>query len=96
MECCSDVHSHQDNHCLVDHNHPDQPYAFHNNFQEVVVDHPVVHLHNEAFVEALLEALEVALPYCYTSCVVEVPLEDVVDNCLEVLQGVQAEDRRRH
>ena len=98
MECYSDVHNHQDNHFRVDHNHPDQPYASHNNFPEVVVvGHLVVHHIHEAFVEALLEALGVALLYCYTSCVVEVPSEDAVDNFLEVhLQGVRAEDHPRH
>ena len=100
MECCSDVHRHQDSHhCLADpHNHlvhQDHldplvhPFSLHSSFLEVL-DHLEVHLHNEAFVEAHLVA--VVHLYCYTSCVAEVPLEDAEANSYQeprlVLQAV--------
>ena len=97
MECCSDVHRHQDNHCLVDHNHLDHPFASHSSFQEEVVDPLGVHHHShEAFAEVHLEAFVVVHLvavhlYCYTSCVAEAPSEDAGANnyCREVrLPGV--------
>ena len=101
MECCSDVHNHQDNHFQVDHNHLDHPFSYHSSFQGEVVGYLEVHLHNDAFAAAHLEVhhlgvhlglqVVVVLLYCYTSCVVEVPLEDVdpVNNFQVVLQGRQ-------
>jgi hypothetical protein len=86
MECCSDVHRHQDNHCRVDHNHLDHPFASHSSFREEVVAHLGAHLHShEAFAEVHLEAfvgvhLVAVHLYCYTSCVAEAPSEDAGAN----------------
>ena len=86
MECCSDVHRHQDNHCRVDHNHLDHPFASHSSFREEVVAHLGAHLHShEAFAEVHLEAfvgvhLVAVHLYCYTSYVAEAPSEDAGAN----------------